>query len=85
MTKQIKFQSFGELIYYFFRKKKCPVCGSTLRKIKKEDKKGFQIWKTGAGEYEFGNLSIITISYHCPKCRYIKSLNEIYNMQREID
>ena len=82
-TKQIKFKSFGEMIYYIFRKKTCPVCGSILKKFKQEDKQGFQCWRWGLSEVKFGNLNIITINYYCPKCKNIRSLSEIYDMQKD--
>ncbi|MBS4843174.1 hypothetical protein AB2T96_12950 [Clostridium butyricum] len=82
-TKQIKFKSFGEMIYYIFRKKNCPTCENNLKKIKKEVNKGFQCWNVGLGEYRFGKLVELNISYYCSKCKEIRSLSEIYDKVRE--
>lgn len=43
-TKQIKFESFGEMIYYIFRKKVSGMLRK-VKKIKKEENKGFQYWR----------------------------------------
>ena len=55
-TKQIKFESFGEMIYYIFRKK----VSGMLRKVKKIKKKKIKVFSTG--EYRFGNL--VKVSYY---------------------
>lgn len=81
-TKQIKFKSFGEMNYYIFKKKMCPICGSKLKKIKNEEEKGFQCWKLGLSEWGFGKLTIVTINYYCPKCKNIRSLSEVYDMEK---
>lgn len=85
-AKEINFSSFGEMIYYFFRKKRCSVCGSKLRKYKTEEKKGFQIWKKSFGigvfDYECGNLNTVKINYYCPKCKKMRTLSETYEMYK---
>lgn len=84
-TRQIKFRSFGELGYYLFRKKSCPICKSKLKRMKVENEQGFQCWRWGLSEIRFGELNIVTIKYYCPGCKKIRSLSEIYDMKKEGD
>lgn len=82
-TVEMHFESFGEMFYYFFKKKLCPICGEKLEKHKEKEDNGFQIWNNAFGNITGGHLNTITITYYCNKCKQMRTLSEVYKMQKD--
>lgn len=64
-----------ELHYFIFKKKKCPICGESMKRQKKIESlgKGFYI----CNHISYGNRYKITMIYKCIKCNKTYSLNEL--------
>lgn len=70
--------SLKEVLYFFFRKKKCPICGKTMRREKRMESlgKGHEFSATlGMGYY--GDRYRVHIYYKCENCNKYFSLSEL--------
>lgn len=83
----MKHDAFGysftgkELIYKLFKKKICPVCGSTMVEIKTyQTKKGKELNRPNHKNFNPGaTVKAYEYYYHCEKCNAQYSLNELSN------
>lgn len=57
-----------ELIYFFFKRKQCPICGSKLKRTKKVEKLGEGLDSVELGKFYYGERHEVTLYYTCEKC-----------------
>lgn len=65
------------IIYFFFKKKSCPVCGKKMKREKKVENLGEGPDSIKLGEYYYGERHEVTIFYRCIKCDKLYSIGEL--------
>jgi uncharacterized protein with PIN domain len=66
-----------EIIYFFFKKKRCPICGDKMKKEKKVESLGEGFDSIKLGEYYYGERHEVTLFYRCNKCEKLYSIGEL--------
>jgi len=66
-----------EMAYFFFKKKKCPVCGEHMKREKKTESLGKGLSSVELGEFYYGERYEVTLFYRCKKCSRIYSIAEL--------
>ena len=66
-----------ELVYFLFKKKKCPVCNERLKREKKVENLGESFDSVELGKFYYGERHEVTIFYKCAKCDKLYSIREL--------
>lgn len=66
-----------EMLYFFFKKKVCPICTGKLKRQKNVESLGEGIGSVGLGEYYYGDNNKVTLFYKCEKCNKLYSISEL--------
>ena len=66
-----------EIIYFFFKKKSCPVCGKKMRREKKTESLGEGLDSVALGQYYIGERHEITLFYRCAYCNKLCPIGEL--------
>jgi len=60
-----------EIIYFFFKKKNCPMCGGKMKRHKKVESLGQGLDSVKLGQYYIGERHEVTLFYRCQKCVFL--------------
>ncbi|HEX9061532.1 MAG TPA: hypothetical protein VF941_15235 [Clostridia bacterium] len=67
-----------DIIYFFFKKKKCPICGEKMKREKKVKSLGKEFDGVKVGKsYYYGGHYEVTLLYKCSKCDKLFSIDEL--------
>lgn len=66
-----------EILYFFLKKKKCPICSEKMKREKDSKHVGEGLYSLKLGKYYHGDHYDVTIFYRCNKCEKIYSISEL--------
>ena len=66
-----------EMLYFFFKRKKCPSCSGILKRQKNIESLGEGIGSVGLGKYYYGENNKVTLFYRCENCKKLYSISEL--------
>ncbi len=69
--------SAKEMVYFFFKKKNCPICFEKMKRLKDAESLGEGIGSAGLGKYYYGERFKVTLYYKCNKCNRVYSIGEL--------
>ena len=72
-----------EMLYFFFKKKKCPVCGEMMKRENKVESLGEGVDNAELGKYYSGERHEVTLFYRCQKCDKLYSIGELSGITRK--
>ncbi|MGE5473703.1 MAG: hypothetical protein ACM3UU_05730 [Ignavibacteriales bacterium] len=68
---------FNELIYFLFKRKKCPMCKQKLKRIKSVEQIGEGLDSVKLGQFYYGKKYEVTILYQCDNCKTVCPIAEL--------
>ena len=66
-----------EMVYFFFKKKKCPKCSEVMKRHKNIESLGEGIGSVGLDKHYYGENNKVTLIYRCEKCNKMYSISEL--------
>ncbi len=69
--------SGNELVYFFFHKKSCPICGKKMKREKNIESLNEGVSSVHLGQYYAGKRNKVTLYYRCLCCKKIWSIKEL--------
>ncbi len=71
------------MLYFFFKKKKCPKCSGVLKRQKNVESLDEGIGSVGLGKYYYGENNKVTLFYKCEECNKLYSISELCNEKKD--